>query len=135
MQGHHISLMQQMEQASDTFETMALFMGENVAKDLISESLIYVSIGSNKYIHFYLLNFSLEFNQLILPRYSTGYSLKPSIMNYRQTHIYVLNFCKMNRMSLPFTKSIFNKFWWVKLDRKFLCETSFSLGFDLSTCS
>lgn len=66
MQGQHISLSQQIQQVSDTFQLMMLSMGEKAASDLISRSLFYISIGSNDYIHYYLRNVS-DVQSLYLP--------------------------------------------------------------------
>nr|GME06800.1 GDSL esterase/lipase At5g08460 [Ipomoea batatas] len=64
--GQHISLSQQIQQVSDTFQLMMLSMGEKAASDLISRSLFYISIGSNDYIHYYLRNVS-DVQSLYLP--------------------------------------------------------------------
>lgn len=42
----------------DTFQQFILSMGEIAARDLIANSMFYISIGSNDYIHYYLLNVS-----------------------------------------------------------------------------
>ncbi|XP_057802495.1 GDSL esterase/lipase 7 [Salvia miltiorrhiza] len=54
--GQHISLTQQIQQVMDTFQQFIITMGEVAAKNLISNSIFYISIGSNDYIHYYLLN-------------------------------------------------------------------------------
>lgn len=59
VQGEHISLANQIQQVTDTFQLFALNLGEVAAADLISRSIFYVSIGSNDFIHYYLRN---EFN-------------------------------------------------------------------------
>ncbi|KAL6501775.1 hypothetical protein OROGR_026908 [Orobanche gracilis] len=56
--GQHISLTQQVQQFMDTFEQLILSKGEDAAYDLISNSIFYISIGSNDYIHYYLRNVS-----------------------------------------------------------------------------
>ncbi|KAL9691410.1 hypothetical protein QQ045_011832 [Rhodiola kirilowii] len=64
--GQHISLTQQIQQVTDTFQQFILTMGENAAASLISSSLFYISIGSNDYIHYYLRNVS-NVQSLYLP--------------------------------------------------------------------
>ncbi|CAA6667057.1 unnamed protein product [Spirodela intermedia] len=72
--GQHVSLTQQIQQAADTFQQVALNLGEEAASDLISKSVVYISIGSNDFIHYYLQNLSMvqslyqpwEFNQLLV---------------------------------------------------------------------
>ncbi|XP_043706851.1 GDSL esterase/lipase At5g08460-like [Telopea speciosissima] len=56
--GQHISLMQQIQQATDTFQQFILNLGEKAANAMISQSVFYFSIGSNDYIHYYLPNVS-----------------------------------------------------------------------------
>ncbi|KAL6556448.1 hypothetical protein OROGR_005736 [Orobanche gracilis] len=56
--GQHISLTQQVQQFMDTFQQLILSKGEDAAYDLISNSIFYISIGSNDYIHYYLRNVS-----------------------------------------------------------------------------
>lgn len=57
-QGQHISFTQQIQQFMDTFQQFVLNMGENAAADHISDSVFYISIGINDYIHYYLFNIS-----------------------------------------------------------------------------
>ncbi|KAK4490802.1 hypothetical protein RD792_001516 [Penstemon davidsonii] len=64
--GQHISLTQQIQQVMDTFQQFILSMGEDAAYDLFSNSIFYVSIGSNDYIHYYLRNVS-NVQSLFLP--------------------------------------------------------------------
>ncbi|PWA55951.1 GDSL esterase/lipase [Artemisia annua] len=52
--GQHISFTQQIEQVMDTFQRFTLTMGETEAANLISDSVFYISIGTNDYIHYYL---------------------------------------------------------------------------------
>lgn len=66
MQGQHISLTQQVQQFTDTFQQLIISMGEDAAKTLISNSIVYISIGINDYIHYYLLNAS-NVDNLFLP--------------------------------------------------------------------
>ncbi|KAF6140810.1 hypothetical protein GIB67_042223 [Kingdonia uniflora] len=56
--GQHISLTQQIQQVTDTFQQFILNLGEEEATNIISKSVFYLSIGSNDYIHYYLLNVS-----------------------------------------------------------------------------
>ncbi|KAK3003387.1 hypothetical protein RJ639_019382 [Escallonia herrerae] len=64
--GQHISITQQIQQVTDTIQQFILSMGEDAAADLISDSLFYISIGSNDYIHYYLRNVS-SVQSLYLP--------------------------------------------------------------------
>ncbi|XP_057966831.1 GDSL esterase/lipase At1g71691 [Malania oleifera] len=64
--GQHISFTQQIQQVSDTFQQFILTMGEDVAADLISNAVFYLSIGINDYIHYYLPNVS-NVQSLYLP--------------------------------------------------------------------
>ncbi|VFQ67724.1 unnamed protein product [Cuscuta campestris] len=64
--GQHISLTQQIQQVTDTFQKLSLSMGEEAAADLISESVFYISMGTNDYIHYYLRNVS-NVQSLYLP--------------------------------------------------------------------
>lgn len=66
MQGQHISLTQQIQQFSDTYQQFILSMGEDAATSFISNSIFYISIGINDYIHYYLLNVS-NVNNMYLP--------------------------------------------------------------------
>ncbi|KAH9302625.1 hypothetical protein KI387_014208 [Taxus chinensis] len=56
--GQHISLSQQTEQFSEMSQDMSLAFGADETKERISKSIIYVSVGSNDYIHYYLRNVS-----------------------------------------------------------------------------
>ncbi|KAM3404131.1 hypothetical protein ACQJBY_007303 [Aegilops geniculata] len=53
--GMHVSLTQQVQQVEDTYEQLALALGE-AAKSICS--VFFASIGSNDFIHYYLLNVS-----------------------------------------------------------------------------
>ncbi|KAK7366670.1 hypothetical protein VNO80_08666 [Phaseolus coccineus] len=64
--GQHISLTQQIQQFTDTLQQFILSMGEDAATNLISNSVFYISIGINDYIHYYLLNVS-NVDNLFLP--------------------------------------------------------------------
>lgn len=54
MQGQHISFSQQIQQVMDTFQQFILTLGQNAATDFISNSIFYISIGTNDFIHYYL---------------------------------------------------------------------------------
>ncbi|CAK9174834.1 unnamed protein product [Ilex paraguariensis] len=56
--GQHISFAQQIQQVTDTTQLFILSMGEDAAAKLISNSIFYISIGTNDYIHYYLRNVS-----------------------------------------------------------------------------
>ncbi|GLT90755.1 hypothetical protein SLE2022_086730 [Rubroshorea leprosula] len=64
--GQHISFTQQIQQFTDTIQQFILSMGEDRANELISNSVLYVSIGINDYIHYYLFNVS-NVQNLYLP--------------------------------------------------------------------
>lgn len=48
----------QVEQFVDTFQQMILSIGEEASDRLVSNSVFYISIGVNDYIHFYIRNIS-----------------------------------------------------------------------------
>ncbi|KAL9246564.1 hypothetical protein vseg_020082 [Gypsophila vaccaria] len=56
--GQRVSFSQQIQQLSDTFQLFKMNMGVEAAANIISKSILYVSIGTNDYIHYYLLNVS-----------------------------------------------------------------------------
>uniref|UniRef100_A0A2N9FE35 SGNH hydrolase-type esterase domain-containing protein n=1 Tax=Fagus sylvatica TaxID=28930 RepID=A0A2N9FE35_FAGSY len=64
--GQHISLLEQIQQFTDTYQQFILSMGEQGAANLISKSVFYLSIGINDYIHYYLRNVS-NVQNLYLP--------------------------------------------------------------------
>ncbi|XP_023877990.1 GDSL esterase/lipase At5g08460 [Quercus suber] len=64
--GQHISLLEQIQQFTDTYQQFILSMGEHRAADLISNSVFYLSVGINDYIHYYLRNVS-NVQNLYLP--------------------------------------------------------------------
>ncbi|KAL7183218.1 hypothetical protein ACSBR1_041827 [Camellia fascicularis] len=64
--GQHISFTQQIQQVTDTIQQFTLNMGEDAATKLISNSVFYISIGTNDYIHYYLRNVS-NVQSLYLP--------------------------------------------------------------------
>lgn len=55
-QGQHVSFSQQIQQFTDTVQHFILHMGEDSTRELISQSVVYISIGVNDYIHYYLQN-------------------------------------------------------------------------------
>ncbi|KAM1128467.1 hypothetical protein ACFX15_037740 [Malus domestica] len=64
--GQHVSFTQQVQQFTDTYQHFILSMGEQAAIDLVSNSVLYISIGINDYIHYYLRNVS-NVQNLYLP--------------------------------------------------------------------
>ncbi|BBH07964.1 SGNH hydrolase-type esterase superfamily protein [Prunus dulcis] len=64
--GQHVSFTQQVQQFTDTYQQFILSLGEQAAIDLISNSVLYISIGINDYIHYYLRNVS-NVQNLYLP--------------------------------------------------------------------
>ncbi|XP_061374169.1 GDSL esterase/lipase At5g08460 [Gastrolobium bilobum] len=64
--GQHISFTQQIQQFTDTLQQFILTMGEDAVTGLVSNSIFYISIGINDYIHYYLLNVS-DVDNLYLP--------------------------------------------------------------------
>nr|XP_043629390.1 GDSL esterase/lipase 7-like [Erigeron canadensis] len=56
--GQHISFSQQIQQVMDTFQQFIIRMGEKAATDHISNSMFYISIGTNDFIHYYLRDVS-----------------------------------------------------------------------------
>ncbi|KAL9286370.1 putative triacylglycerol lipase [Arabidopsis thaliana] len=56
--GQRVSFAMQVEQFVDTFQQMILSIGEKASERLVSNSVFYISIGVNDYIHFYIRNIS-----------------------------------------------------------------------------
>ncbi|CAH2071033.1 unnamed protein product [Thlaspi arvense] len=56
--GQRVSFAMQVEQFVDTFQQMILSIGEEATDRLVSNSVFYISIGVNDYIHFYIRNIS-----------------------------------------------------------------------------
>ncbi|CAI9289018.1 unnamed protein product [Lactuca saligna] len=87
--GQHVSFGQQIQQTIDTFQLFITQMGEQTAADFISNSIIYISIGTNDYIHYYLPNVSdvqskyvsWKFNQFL------AYSMKEEIKNLYNANV------------------------------------------------
>ncbi|KAJ1386093.1 SGNH hydrolase superfamily [Sesbania bispinosa] len=90
--GQHISFTQQIQQFTDTLQQFILTMGEDAATTLISDSIFYISIGINDYIHYYLLNVSNVTNLYLPWRFNhfLASSLSQQIKN-----LYNLNVRKM----------------------------------------
>ncbi|XP_073032506.1 GDSL esterase/lipase 7-like isoform X2 [Primulina eburnea] len=87
--GQHISLTQQIQQVMDTSQQFILSMGEDAAYDLISNSIFYISIGSNDYIHYYLRNVS-SVQSLYLPwsfNQFLSQTMKQEIKNLYNTNV------------------------------------------------
>ncbi|KAK4796258.1 hypothetical protein SAY86_028584 [Trapa natans] len=64
--GQHVSFSQQIQQFIDTVQHFILHMGEDSTKEIISRSVVYISIGVNDYIHYYFQNES-GVQKLFLP--------------------------------------------------------------------
>ncbi|CAN8308185.1 unnamed protein product [Cochlearia groenlandica] len=56
--GQRVSFAMQVEQFVDTFQQMILTIGQKASDRLVSNSVFYLSIGVNDYIHFYIRNIS-----------------------------------------------------------------------------
>ncbi|MBA0684701.1 hypothetical protein Goshw_021599 [Gossypium schwendimanii] len=96
--GQHISLTHQIQQFSDTYQQFVLSLGEDVAIDLISSSVLYVSIGINDYIHYYLRNVS-NVQNLYLP---WGFNqFLASTMRQEIKNLYNTNVRRFVVMGLP----------------------------------
>ncbi|XP_050377894.1 GDSL esterase/lipase At5g08460 [Argentina anserina] len=96
--GQHVSLSQQIQQFTDTYQQFVLSMGQQAAFDIISNSVLYISIGINDYIHYYLRNesnvqnlyFPWSFNRFLAS------TMKQEIKN-----LYSINVRKVVVMGLP----------------------------------
>ncbi|PSR91430.1 GDSL esterase/lipase [Actinidia chinensis var. chinensis] len=87
--GQHISFTQQIQQVMDTYEQFTLSMGEDAAAELISNSVFYISIGTNDYIHYYLRNVS-NVQSLYLPWSFNQFlasTMKQEIKNLYNTNV------------------------------------------------
>ncbi|KAM0857915.1 hypothetical protein ACQ4PT_048155 [Festuca glaucescens] len=92
--GMHVSLTQQVQQVEDTYEQLALALGEAAIVDLFKRSVFFVSIGSNDFIHYYLRDVSgvqmhylpWEFNQLLVN------SVRQEIKSHQDTGVQLLYF-------------------------------------------
>lgn len=100
-QGQHISLLEQIQQFTDTYQQFILSMGEHRAADLISNSVFYLSVGINDYIHYYLRNVS-NVQNLYLP-WNFNQFLASTI--WQQIKV----------IFLVFVFLAFNNWWWMLL--------------------
>ncbi|PON69004.1 Lipase [Trema orientale] len=96
--GQRISFTQQIQQFTDTFQKFMLSMGEQAAADLISNSVFYISIGINDYIHYYLRNVS---NVQTLYQPWTFNQFLASTVRQQLKNLYNLKARKMVIMGLP----------------------------------
>ncbi|XP_002974632.2 GDSL esterase/lipase 7 [Selaginella moellendorffii] len=72
--GQHIPMAEQVQHIVEIQQRLASKIGEDAANAVISNSIHYISIGSNDFIHYYLRNVSdvqnkmtnFEFNQLLI---------------------------------------------------------------------
>ncbi|KAF4353222.1 hypothetical protein CsatB_004745 [Cannabis sativa] len=96
--GQRISFTQQIQQFTDTYEKFVLSMGEQAAADLISNSIFYISIGINDYIHYYLRNVS---NVQTIYQPWTFNKFLASIVRQQLKNLYNLKARKMVIMGLP----------------------------------
>ncbi|XP_059662201.1 GDSL esterase/lipase At5g08460-like [Cornus florida] len=96
--GQHISLSQQVQQVMDTFQQFVLSMGEDAATELMSNSIFYVSIGINDYIHYYIRNVSNV--QSLYPPWSFNHFLAHT-MKIEIKNLYNVNVRKVVVMGLP----------------------------------
>ncbi|KAG6684792.1 GDSL esterase/lipase 7 [Carya illinoinensis] len=95
--GLHISFTQQIQQFTDTYQQFVLSMGEHGANDLISNSVFYISIGINDYIHYYLRNVS-NVQNLFLP-WSFNHFIASTI-KLQIKNLYTMNVRKVVVMGL-----------------------------------
>ncbi|KAJ6705411.1 hypothetical protein OIU79_010167 [Salix purpurea] len=96
--GQRISFTQQIQQFTDTLQSFILSMGEAAANELISNSVVYISIGVNDYIHYYLRNAS-NIQNLYLPWSFNQFvadSIRQEIKN-----LYNMNVRRVILMGLP----------------------------------
>ncbi|KAM5572128.1 GDSL esterase/lipase [Rosa sericea] len=96
--GQHVSLSQQIQQFTDTYEQFVLSMGQQAAINLISNSVLYISIGINDYIHYYLRNES-NVQNLYFP-WSFNRFLA-STVTQEIKNLYSINVRKVVVMGLP----------------------------------
>ncbi|KAB5564613.1 hypothetical protein DKX38_004667 [Salix brachista] len=96
--GQRVSFTQQIQQFTDTLQSFILSMGEAAANELISNSVFYISIGVNDYIHYYLRNAS-NIQNLYLPWSFNQFvadSIRQEIKN-----LYNMNVRRVILMGLP----------------------------------
>ncbi|KAL5814439.1 hypothetical protein ACOSQ4_025080 [Xanthoceras sorbifolium] len=96
--GQRISFTQQIQQFTDTYQEFIIDMGEDAAANLISNSVFYVSIGINDYIHYYLSNES-NVQNVYLP-WSFNQFLASSV-SQEIKNLYNINVRKVVLMGLP----------------------------------
>ncbi|XP_050228261.1 GDSL esterase/lipase At5g08460 [Mercurialis annua] len=95
--GQRISLSQQIQQFTDTFQSFIINLGEDAAADLISNSVFYVSIGINDYIHYYLRNVSNVQNMYLPWSFS---QFLASTLRHELKHLYSMSVRKIVVMGL-----------------------------------
>ncbi|KAG6736861.1 hypothetical protein POTOM_060258 (mitochondrion) [Populus tomentosa] len=106
--GQRISFTQQIQQFTDTLQSFILNMGEAAANELISNSVFYVSIGVNDYIHYYLRNVSniqnlylpWSFNQFVAAAGNKG-DFSSFLLRIFCCNLYNMNVRKVILMGLP----------------------------------
>ncbi|CAN0840945.1 GDSL esterase/lipase At1g71691 [Linum grandiflorum] len=96
--GQRISLTHQVQQFTDSLQTFILNIGENATAELVSNSVLYISIGINDYIHYYLPNIS-NVQNLYLP-WSFNQFLASS-MRQEIKNLYDMSVRKMVIMGMP----------------------------------
>jgi hypothetical protein len=86
-QGEHIALQQQIQMFMERRAVLEQMMGVEAAHDLIANSVMYISIGGNEYIHNYITNGSEssltpeDFTDLVLASLSVRIMVKESVSN------------------------------------------------------
>ncbi|ESR52564.1 hypothetical protein CICLE_v10023992mg, partial [Citrus x clementina] len=95
--GQRISLTQQIQQFTDTYQQFIINMGEDPAAHFFSNSVFYISIGINDYIHYYLPNISNVQNVYLPWAFNKflAHTLKQEIKN-----LYNMNMRKVVLMGL-----------------------------------
>ncbi|XP_071737453.1 GDSL esterase/lipase 7 [Rutidosis leptorrhynchoides] len=87
--GQHISFSHQIQQVMDTFQRFILTMGEKAAADFISNSMFYISIGTNDFIHYYLPDVSDVQSKYVSWRFTQflARSMKQEIKNLYNANV------------------------------------------------
>ncbi|CAN1300076.1 GDSL esterase/lipase At5g08460 [Linum perenne] len=96
--GQRISLTHQVQQFTDSLQTFILNIGEQATRELVSNSVLYISIGINDYIHYYLPNIS-NVQNLYLP-WSFNQFLASS-MRQEIKNLYDMSVRRMVIMGMP----------------------------------
>ena len=122
LQGQRISFTQQIQQFTDTLQSFILSMGEADANELISNSVFYISIGVNDYIHYYLRNASniqnlylpWSFNQFVADSIRQEIKVTFLVFYFSYFVVFIMQerFLLLNKLSFLFYLSIifsFNK--------------------------